>query len=657
MKIEKICEYLNNIGILQIENMNEFLKIYFQVSHKRYNKQSDKLVLALFSYISLALKNKNNIYQICKNIVNNYSLNQTLYRYRAINSLNNIFRTKLYSKYILFFIKLYYYLYQQKIKNQIIPHKKYTKNNSKDNDKKYININSSLISKNKNILIPRMERKIPKKIKKIKNISNNLLDNEQECTFTPKINHINRSISKKEKNNYKTINSENEYLSSNNNFMGKSNENKFNKIISFKNSAKYGFNNKINNEIEKMISNISKYRNNPNNSKYLPQKTIYRKQFFNLNQSDSYKELNINKNDNNKENSVYFDKEYNFYQNEKEHIEKVKEKILQLKMEKMNKMSKECTFSPEINKNSKYIQLNKLTYNRNNNDTSDEFNISNLNYFTYTNGPHNHNYFKSNYDLRNKNSISTNKNKKINEESVDDFYNIYPKRSNNEKQRYHTYSGIKNNKRTRGDYSIYQKRKEELPKLFIEQHPFMPNIKYNKNYTVNTTFSERQNQFIINKKKLNILKEIEETKMMEEMQKRNHSYKIKTEEVIKRLYDKEAIKIKDKLKKEKEEKSKIKKIIDWKKKNKKNKEKYLNDLKNKIVHRNHQIDKSNSINNNSHVDYYRNDKNGNQNFINNNNDEINNNGELLKYKFNNEDLIEFRNINNQNDESKNSYIE
>lgn len=406
-----------------------------------------------------------------------------------------------------------------------------------------------------------------------------------------------------------------------------------------------------------MISNISKYSNNPNNSKYLPQKTIYRKQFFNLNQSDSYKELNINKNDNNKENSVYFDKEYNFYQNEKEHIEKVKEKILQLKMEKMNKMSKECTFSPEINKNSKYIQLNKLTYNRNNNDTSDEFNISNLNYFTYTNGPHNHNYFKSNYDLRNKNSISTNKNKKINEESVDDFYNIYPKRSNNEKQRYHTYSGIKNNKRTRGDYSIYQKRKEELPKLFIEQHPFMPNIKYNKNYPVNTTFSERQNQFIINKKKLNILKEIEETKMMEEMQKRNHSYKIKTEEVIKRLYDKEAIKIKDKLKKEKEEKSKIKKIIDWKKKNKKNKEKYLNDLKNKIVHRNHQIDKSNSINNNSHVDYYRNDKNGNQNFIHYNNDEINNNGELLKYKFNNEDLIEFRNINNQNDESKNNYIE
>jgi len=637
MKIEKICEYLNNIGILQIENINEFLKIYFQVSHKKYNKQSNKLVLALFSYVSLASRNKNYIYQMCKNIVNNYSLNQTLYKYKALNSLNNIFRAKLYSKYIFFFIKLYYYLYQQKIKNRIIPHQKYIKNNSKNNDKKYITINNSSFSRKKNILIPKMERKINKKMKKIYNINNNLLDNEQECTFTPKINHINRSTSKKS-NNYKTINYEYDYLSSNNNCNGKSNENTFSKIISFKNSANYGFNNKINNEIEKMISNISKYSYNPNNSKYLPQKTIYRKQFFNLNQSDSYKELNVNNNINNndnKENSIYFDKEYNFYQNEKEHIEKVKEKIIQLKLQKMNKMSEECTFSPEINNNSRYMHLNKLAYNKNNTDISDEFNISSLNYFTNTNRHHNYNYSNAIHDLRNRNTISKNKNKKTNEESFDDFYNIYPNRINNERQRYRTYSGSKNNNSNRGDYSIYQKRKEELPKLFIEEHPFKPNIKYNKNYPIKTTFSERQNQFIINKMKLNRLKEVEEIKMMEELQKRNHSYKIKTEEVIKRLYDKDAIKIKDRLKKEKEEKSKKKKVIDWKKRIKKFKEKYPKEFKNRLINKNLLI--HNDENNNNH---------GNHNLI-CNKDEI-------KYKFNNEDFIEYKNINNnnKNDENK-----
>ena len=31
MKIEKICEYFNNIGILQLENINRFLKIYSQL--------------------------------------------------------------------------------------------------------------------------------------------------------------------------------------------------------------------------------------------------------------------------------------------------------------------------------------------------------------------------------------------------------------------------------------------------------------------------------------------------------------------------------------------------------------------------------------------------------------------------------------------------
>jgi hypothetical protein len=136
--------------------------------------------------------------------------------------------------------------------------------------------------------------------------------------------------------------------------------------------------------------------------------------------------------------------------------------------------------------------------------------------------------------------------------------------------------------------------------------------------------------------------------MMEELQKRNHSYKIKTEEVVKRLYDKDAIKIKDKLKKEKEEKLKKKKVIDWNKR-KKIKEKYLNNFKNKIIHKNLQINNDDD-NNNNYVDYDRNDKNGRQILIDNKN-KINDNKKLLKYKFNNEDLIEFRNINNQNDEN------
>ena len=106
MSIEKICEYLNDIGILQLENINNFLKIYTKISQNKFKNKSDNLILALFSYITLISKNEQHLYDICKNIVNSFTNNQILYRYRGIYMLNNIFKTKLYSRYISFFLKL-----------------------------------------------------------------------------------------------------------------------------------------------------------------------------------------------------------------------------------------------------------------------------------------------------------------------------------------------------------------------------------------------------------------------------------------------------------------------------------------------------------------------------------------------------------------------
>ena len=81
MKIGKICDYLNNIGILQLESINNFLKIYSQLSQNKYKSKSDKFILALFSYITLLSKNDQLLYKTCSNIVNNYSNNMILHRY------------------------------------------------------------------------------------------------------------------------------------------------------------------------------------------------------------------------------------------------------------------------------------------------------------------------------------------------------------------------------------------------------------------------------------------------------------------------------------------------------------------------------------------------------------------------------------------------
>ena len=118
MKIEKICDYLNNIGILQLESINNFLKIYSQLSQNKYKSKSDKFILALFSYITLLSKNEQLLYKTCSNIVNNYSNNMILHRYHTLQIFNNIIKTKLHSKYILFFFKLNLYISSRKGKNK-----------------------------------------------------------------------------------------------------------------------------------------------------------------------------------------------------------------------------------------------------------------------------------------------------------------------------------------------------------------------------------------------------------------------------------------------------------------------------------------------------------------------------------------------------------
>ena len=106
MTLEKICEYFNDIGILQLDNIDKFLKIYKQISQNNFKNKSDKLILALFTYITLISKNEQQLYDICKNIINSFTNNQILHRYRALYIINNIINTKLKSTYVSFFTKL-----------------------------------------------------------------------------------------------------------------------------------------------------------------------------------------------------------------------------------------------------------------------------------------------------------------------------------------------------------------------------------------------------------------------------------------------------------------------------------------------------------------------------------------------------------------------
>ena len=615
MKLEKICEYLNDIGILQLEDIDKFLKIYTQISHNHFKNSTDKLILALFSYITMISKNEQRLYNICKNIINCFSNNQILNRYRGLYMINNIFKARLISRYISFFSKLNFnrskknFYSSKKIKSKV---KDKFKDESNNNEEIY---NNSLGNNKINIypiktgkIVKKNSRKNLKnnqKEKEINNINinndNNIKENinfktadnqeyDKECTFSPKINK-----------NYKpklniilneAINDESDYNTLINKSNDNINNNKSKRNNPFKNSANYANNNKINNELVKMIENVSKYSGNPNNSRYAPHKPLYRKQFNEMYTSNSYNELPIYSDPNFYEKNDlidnYLDEEYDFYQNEKDHVKKVQDKIFQMKLQRQDEISKECTFTPIINEIPKYLYENKL-------DDNNMVDINRSYADNYNNHIYNINNDKISNRFNNSKSFSTKRKNKLNNEYIDDYYNIYPNKSKKKShsKEAHSFSGSKGKS---NEYSVYKNRKQELLNEIKKQYPFMPSITENKNFQIKTTFDERQKKFIEEKIKYRKDKEAEKLEKIEEMKRYYNKSKANIKELVKKLYDKEAEKIKEKIKKEKEEKSKKKKIIDWDKRIKEIKEKYPNEY-NKNLKINIKSKKKEEINN------------------------------------------------------------
>ena len=586
MTLEKICEYFNDIGILQLENLNRFLQIYNQISQNNIKNKSDKLILALFSYITLISKNEQQLYDICKSIVNSFTNNQIVYRYRALYMMNNIINSKIKSRYISFFCRLTFKrnktIFRSKNQSPKLI-KLNTRNIIKEkyrDDDIALNINSTgRIKKGKIVKKNFSKKKIPNNDDINCNNNENKKvyrtfdshENEKECTFSPKINkNYKPKLSVIKPNNL--INNELESSS----FFNKSNTTKNSQIyprnISYKNSSNYANNNVINDELEKMVENITKYSGNPNNSKYVPKKTIYRTQYnqmYPLNNSQEmpfYSDPNMNIKDNNNDLiNNYVEEDYDFYQNEKDFIKKVQDKIFMMKAEKLDKISQECTFSPCINEVPKYLYERKKGEN----------NLTDIDYEdNYVHNIYNNNKMNSN-SFNNSKSFSKKRKNKFTEEFADDNYNIYPQRRKNRSKEARSYS---NSKGKDNEYSVYKAKKEKLTNLFKEQYPFTPTIRENKKFQIHTTFDERQKKFLEEKQKKLKQKSDEELKEIEEMKKYYNKSKANIKELVKKLYDDEAEKIKERLKNEKE-KSKKKKVINWEKRKKINREKYPEEYK------------------------------------------------------------------------------
>ena len=589
----KICEYFNDIGLVDYDNVNLFLDIYSEIVKKNNLKNiSDIFTTALFSFMKIISKDEKQLFNYANRTINAFYNNQLISKYKAIRTIKTVLFLKLKNLLTNFLFKL-----NRKNKQQI-----------KKKNKTNYNSNNYLINNNPNKSRVKSTKLIKNNTEELNNnnrtsplkISNNSLQNYysvnndlSECTFTPKINKnfkpyyekkpvksytyyapiydIFAKVPKREVPNINYNNDNKQVYKTNAKTVFNSLNNSISNLSNIKSINNVNVNNLINSNGEYIspipmvspvyqLSNKKLNYNNPhiynenlNNNNNLNKKQINNKNIINnRSNSNNIYDIELNNSDN-------FDiKDYNFITNEDKN--NGNDNLFYLKMKRLYDIENNYSFNPQINKTNikknqfqdppRYIQLhNDAKIRKENNERlRDKYLKEEMENFQISNKekPQNSNYYKKLYN----------------------------------------------------DALYYKEREIENEKRENEKYTFSPQIYKNNKYIVSMPFNQRRAKSI--ERKINLLKkkEDEEKRELDEMKKNSVSKNVNTnsKEVIDRLYSKEYEKIKDRIQKEKEEKelkNKKKQIINWDKVNYENNTKY-SDSKKKDKNK---IDSTNKINN------------------------------------------------------------
>ena len=367
MKVQKICEYLNEIGILEYENINIFLNTYSTLNNKNYSSKANKVTDALKIYLNNNFIKNNQTSKLCENILSSYDTYnnyQIVIKNQALNNVNKILLSMLNKMYTKFFLNLSIYILKKNKKSKGGTLNK--KSKSKKKIKKYDKYEE--------------EDENNKNINKEENTELISSDDERECTFTPKIN---KDFKGYKKNNIKynydlnnieskviyspafnisakyPINKQQINIYSNQNYQDNNNSyysyNYNNNDLNISNDNRNNVSNYTYNQSDRYMPN-QELNNNPNilynNNNYL-----YNNQNVNMNNMIMNNKNNLYNNNGRYNYQNYMDNiEHNpdlFYNKEMEFKQKVKNKINNIIIEKNNKLKEECPFIPKINKNYK----------------------------------------------------------------------------------------------------------------------------------------------------------------------------------------------------------------------------------------------------------------------------------------------------------------
>ena len=360
MKNEKICEYLSDIGILLFENIDLFLKIYSSNNINNLNSEKGKLKNSLLLYLQNTIKEEKLLNSMSNNIIETYYNTKAINKYKSLKNVFNILNQKIFSNYNYFIARTSLYIIKKSkhiIKFEPLIEKdnktKLKRNNSDDiliiKEKK--EIKKDFKEKNKeNINKPKKKKKI-NKIKKNKKYKNNWYRNINDEGVIQHGFFVNNNDNLDKFNNIDKYNIKNDYIEDyedNLDYLYSNYNNKYTDEI----------NNIPNNYNPHIISNNLKSANSPINY-YIP---MYNHNDINTNNNYFDNNLKMLQNNHismeqyisivNTNSNITPDpylNDYEFFQNQEKHEQRVKNKILNLQNEKLQNIQKECTFSPKIN--------------------------------------------------------------------------------------------------------------------------------------------------------------------------------------------------------------------------------------------------------------------------------------------------------------------
>ena len=364
MKNEKLCEYLSDVGVLLLDNIDLFFQIYSSNNLNQSTKEQEKLKNSLFSYLQKTSKNENLLKSMSSHIIETYYNTQAINKYIALKNLITIFKLRLFSHYNHFITRVSLYITK---KSKRIINFESLKEKEKENLKELKRNNSDDFIKRKE---KNFEEKNLKKVIGEKGEFTKLKQKKRKKNRTKKTNRYNNNFyrnineegviqhgffvdSKENLNKYNNIDRYNINYNDMENFEENSNDlnfnnfnNKYDKEIDFPNNYNYNV---------PILSNNLKFKKLPINyyNSIYNNKELENNENYNLyNNQEIIDDINIPLNYINANTIHPTDpnlKTYDFFENQEKFEKKVKNKLLNLQNEKLINLEKECTFTPKIN--------------------------------------------------------------------------------------------------------------------------------------------------------------------------------------------------------------------------------------------------------------------------------------------------------------------